>query len=432
MEDFAGMRVTVAGLGHFGGGIAVSRWLVERGAKVLVTDLQGPEKLADSLPQIADLPVELRLGEHREQDFTSADLVVASPAIKPASRYLQAARNAGVKVTTEICLFVERCPAKIIGITGTKGKSTTTAMLGHVLKDHFRTHVGGNIGVSLLSILPEIQNDDLVVLELSSFMLEYLGEARWSPELAIITMIAADHLDRHGTFEAYLEAKKNLVRFQSADDLAILPDACAYRDELAAATAARVVTFGRTGKRLFDLPVPGDHNQLNAQAVFAAASSLGIPWEDTQSALATFSALRHRLELVHESLGVRYYDDSIATIPEAAIAALVSFPPGKVIQIIGGSDKGLPYGAMLAAIKKRAKAALCIGTTGPLLAAGLADAEGSARVYECGNLASAMEQARQIAAPGDVVLLSTGYASYDQFTNFEFRGNEFARLARDA
>lgn len=431
MNDLAGKRVTVAGLGRFGGGIAVSRWLAEQSAAVLVTDQAKPEALADSCKQLQDLPIQYRLGEHREEDFASADLVVASPAIPPNSKYLQAARDKGVPITTEIRLFIERCPAPICGVTGTKGKSTTTAMLGQVLKRRFVTWVGGNIGKSLLFDLPKMQKSDVVVLELSSFMLEYLGETKWSPHVALVTMIAADHLNRHGTMEAYVDAKKNLVRFQGPDDFAVLNEESDYQ-EFAAATAGKVVLYGLTDRKPFELKLPGRHNQLNAQAAFAAANCLGVTWDEAQDALRQFAGLPHRLQLVHEARGVRYYNDSIATIPEAAVAALESFPPKTVIQIVGGSDKKLPLTAMCAALVERAKAVLCIGETGKAIATTLQGASpvGGADVYECGDLSTAMKMARQIASASDVVLLSPGCASYDQFTNFEARGEAFARLAR--
>ena len=434
MTDLKDKRVTVAGLGRFGGGIAVSRWLVEQGARVLVTDQAAPDVLEGSVKQLDGLPIEYRLGEHREADFEKADIVVASPAIPPASLYLQAARAKQIPVTTEIRLFVERCPARVVGVTGTKGKSTTTALLGGMLWQRHRTHVGGNIGKSLLFELPNIHKDDLVVLELSSFMLEYLAEAKWSPHVAVVTMIAADHLDRHGNKEAYVDAKLNLVRFQQKDDVAVLNEACPDRETFARATAARKVYFSLDGRKAFDLKIPGMHNQLNAQAAFAAAELFGVSWEDAQRAVADFRGLPHRLELVHERDGVRYFNDSIATIPEAAIAALASFPPRSVVQIVGGYDKKLDLTAMCAALVEQAKAVLCIGQTGPAIAAmvGQSQKTGAAACYACGDLPTAMKIARQITSPCDVVLLGTGCASYDQFRNFEERGNAFAKLAREA
>jgi len=432
VQELHGKRVTVAGLGRFGGQIAAARWLVQQGAQVLVTDQAAAEKLSQSVEQLRDLALELRLGEHREADFTQADLIVASPAIPPASKYLQAAAAAGVPITTEIRLFIERCPAAIVGITGTKGKSTTTAMLGEMLRRRFVTWVGGNIGHSLLLELDKIQKTHLVVLELSSFMLEHLGAMHWSPHLAVVTMVAADHLDWHGSLEAYIRAKANIVRFQRADDIAVLNEDDPGSLALAAQTRARVVRCGLRDRRPMDLLIPGRHNQSNAQAAFAAAYELGVGRDDAQEALRNFRGLPHRLQLVHEEHGVRYFNDSIATIPEAAVAALDSFAPRRVIQVVGGYDKGLAFTAMCNALLERAKAVLCIGATGKKLAETMSESlhPAAASIYECGDLTTAVKLARQIAAPGDVVLLSPGCASYDQFDNFEKRGETFARLVR--
>ena len=427
--------MTVAGLGRFGGQIAAARWLVGQGARVLVTDQAPPEKLAESASQLRDLSIELRLGEHREEDFTAVDLVVASPAIPPGSKYLQAARSAHVPITTEIRLFIERCPATIIGVTGTKGKSTTTAMLGEILRRRFTTWVGGNIGHSLLPDLDKIVASHLVVLELSSFMLEHLGAMSWSPHLALVTMVAADHLDWHGSQEAYVRSKSNIVRFQRPDDIAVLNEEDPGAMSFANLTEARIVRFGIKDRRPLDLLIPGRHNQSNAQAAFAAAYELGVGRDDAEEALREFRGLPHRLQLVHESNGVIYFNDSIATIPEAAIAALESFPPKRVLQIVGGYDKGLPMTTLCNALLERAKAVLCIGATGKKLADTMSQSAipQAAAVYSCGDLETAIRIAKQNAAPGDVILLSPGYASYDQFANFEKRGEAFtnAALAQD-
>ena len=434
VQEIRNKRVTVAGLGRFGGGIAVARWLVENGATVLVTDQAPPEKLAASVAKLDGLPVEFRLGEQRESDFKNADVVVASPAFSPTNPYLSIARSAGVPVTTEIKLFVERCPATIVGVTGTKGKSTTTAMLGKILQTQFPTWVGGNIGGSLLPDLHRIDATHVAVLELSSYMLHYLGDMRWSPHVALVTLIARDHVEWHGSESEYREAKKNIVRHQRPDDFAVL---CAEEEgslSFASCTRARVVHYGITNRRGFDLRVPGRHNQLNAQGAFAAAALLGVSFDQAQSALADFPGLPHRLQLVHESAaGVRYYNDSIATIPEAAVAALDSFPPKRVIQIVGGHDHGIPLTAMCNALVEKAKAVLCIGATGKKVVEVMSQAahQGGAAVYDCGDLATALKMARSVAAPGDVVLLSTGFKSYDQFANFEERGEAFAKLAAE-
>jgi len=428
MQEVSGKRVTVFGLGRFGGGINVTRWLTEQGAEVVVADEDSPEKLADSVAQLADLPVQFRLGNVRETDFTQADLIVASPAVPPHNIFLAAARAADVAITTEIRLFIERCPAPIVGVTGTKGKSTTTAMLGLMLNCRFTAHVGGNIGGSLLAKLPEIQPADRVVLELSSYMLAHLGEVRWSPPLALVTMVGADHLDWHGSREEYVSAKKNILRFQKPDDVAVLCADDPGASGLAADAVGRVVKYALAGCRPFELRIPGRHNQLNAQGAFAAARCAGVTWEEAQAAIADFRGLPHRLQLVHESGGVRWYNDSIATIPQAAVAALESFESGRVIQIIGGKDKHLPIGPLCDALLSRAKGVLCIGSTGEMLAQAMKSGKD---IHECSSLAAAVDQARRIAVAGDVVLLSPGYPSQDQFVNFEQRGEMFSRLARE-
>jgi UDP-N-acetylmuramoylalanine--D-glutamate ligase len=440
MDDLRNKRVTVAGLGHFGGNIAAARWLVARGAKVLVTDKAEAGKLADGLKQLKGLPVEYRLGGHEVGDFTNADLVVVSPAIKPTNEFVVAARQGGVPVTTEIRLFLERCRAKVVGVTGTKGKSTTTALLGRMLEGSGfgvqgsarKVWVGGNIGKSLLGDLERIGPDDLVVLELSSFMLEYLREAKWSPHVAVVTMLAVDHVDWHGSAEAYIEAKKGIVKFQTEKDWAVLGAEVERAKEFALETRGKVLWFNASGRR-FDLRVPGEHNQFNAQAAFAAASILGVTWEEAQRAVADFGGLPHRLELVHERNGVRYFNDSIATIPEAAVAALRAFEPRTVVQIVGGASKGSDFGAMCQALNERAKAVLCIGQTGVEIEALLRTNAGprGRAVHNCETLEAAMARAKEIARQGDVVLLSTGCASYGQFVNFEERGQRFAKLARE-
>lgn len=433
MQEVSGKRVTVAGLGRFGGQIAAARWLVQNGASVVVTDQASADKLADSVQQLEGLPIEFRLGEHREEDFTNSDLIVASPAIPPTNKYLQSARAAGVPITTEIRLFIERCPAAILGVTGTKGKSTTTAMLGEILRSRFTTWVGGNIGHPLLLELDKIIKTHLVVLELSSFMLEHLGAMQWSPHGAVVTMLACDHLDWHGSREAYVNAKTNIVRHQRPDDFAVLNEEDPGSIALAGATQARIVWFGLMGRRPLELILPGRHNQSNAQAAFAAAYQMGVGRDDAEEALRNFRGLPHRLQLVHEENGVRYFNDSIATVPEAATAALDSFPHKRVIQVVGGYDKGLPLVAMCNALVERAKAVLCIGATGKTIEQMMSDSphQGAASVYYCGDLPTAMRVARQIVAPGDVVLLSPGCASYDQFVNFEKRGEMFAELAAE-
>jgi UDP-N-acetylmuramoylalanine--D-glutamate ligase len=427
MQDVRDKRVTVAGLGRFGGQIAAARWLVEQGAKVLVTDVSPLEKLADSVAQLEGLPIEYRLGGHREEDFALADLVVVSPAIPLTNAFIRKAIEAGVPTTSEIQLFIERCPGVILGVTGTKGKSTCSALLGEMLRSRFTTWVGGNIGKSLLMDLPKMSHTDMVVLEMSSFMLEHLRPMRWSPRVAVVTMLSVDHIEWHGSVEAYIDAKKNIVRFQRPDDIAVLNGEDEASRAFARETPGRVIKYGGERRPLELRFLSGRHNQLNAQAALAAAMAVGVSFDAAQAAVRELRGLPHRQELVHESGGIRWINDSIATIPEAAIAALEAFPDKRVIQIVGGYDKHLSLKAMCDALSARAKAVLCIGQT----AAMIFEMTKNVPIYRCGDLATAVKLARKTAIHGDVVLLSTGCASYDQFENFEKRGEAFARLAKE-
>ncbi len=424
MTDVRDRRVTVLGLGHFGGGLAVSRWLVGEGARVTVADDAAAERLGDSVRQLAGLPIEFRLGGG---PLPPADLVVASPAVPPTHPALVAARAAGTPVTTEICLFAERCPAPVFGVTGTKGKSTTSAVLGRMLGPG--TWVGGNIGKSLLADLPAIRPDHRVVLELSSFMLHYLGRAGWSPHVAVVTLLTRDHLDWHGSVENYVADKGQIVAHQGPADLAVLNGRDPAQAPLAAATAARVVRFNTGSERPFALRLSGDHNQVNAQAAFAAAATTGVTWDAAQAAVADFAGLPHRLQVVADAGGVRWVNDSIATIPEAAVAALRSFPAGRTLQIVGGSGKkALDTADLCAALAAEARLVLCVGETGDALAAAV-NGRSAGRARACGDLATAVAVARAAARPGDVVLLSPGHPSYDQFVHFQDRGDLFTRLA---
>ncbi len=428
MQQIAGKRILVLGLGHFGGGVAAAKWLVSQGANVTVADQEPAEKLSDSMDQLTGLAIDYRLGG-AVADVSEFDCIVASPAIPPSHPLLAAARSAGVPITTEIRLFIERCPAKIIGVTGTKGKSTTASLIAAMLQMRHRTWLGGNIGKSLLFDLPEIRPDDCVVLELSSYMLEHLRPARWSPHVAVITMIARDHLEWHGSFAAYIAAKQTIVDFQTPHDFVFSGGDDPHTQVLASVSHGRWIKV-ESSQRRFALRLLGEHNQLNARVAFAVAKLFGVGWEEAQAAVGDFGGLPHRLQLVHEADGVRWINDSIATIPQAAVAALELFPAGRVIQIIGGSvKKDLDMTPLCQAIRDHAKAAICIAQLGPALATMLRDAGFGSHTHEATDLPSAVAIARKLAAAGDVILLSPGSASYGEFTNFQRRGERFIELA---
>ena len=431
-ENLAAKRVVVMGLGRFGGGVGVSRFLTRRGADVLVTDLKPAEQLHDAIEQLERLPIEYRLGEHNVGDFTTADLIVVNPAVDPRqNRFLRAAAAAGVPLTTEIRLLIESLPpgCRTIGVTGTAGKSTVTAMIGHTLE---HAYVGGNIGGSLLDRVDDIASGDWVVLELSSFMLEALAPLRWSPAVAVITNLHPNHLDRHGTFEDYTAAKQQIFRHQSPDDTLIVAadlDPAVYHS-----APSTIVRVDSPSGRRFALQIPGAHNRLNAALAAAACEAAGTPRDVFHARLAEFQGLPHRLQPVCERAGVSYYNDSKATTPEAAqlaIASITDTPastgPSRLHVILGGYDKGVDLTPLARYAAERCGAIYTIGATGPTIAAA---AGGRAQVTECGTLDRAVAVCLKNAAPGDTVLLSPGCASWDQFEDFQQRGAAFTELVR--
>ncbi len=449
MYDASGRRVTVMGLGRFGGGAGVTHWLAEQGADVLVTDLEPEERLKDSVAAIRPLVdsgrVALRLGGHNVSDFTTCDLVVANPAVpKPwENRFLRAATAAGIPITTEIELVVQRLDRRrVIGVTGSAGKSTTAALIHHILKEGGEAVVfGGNIGGSLLGQLEETKrrrdeetkNEPWVVLELSSAMLHWLHA--WSPRVAVVTNISDNHKDWHGTFEHYVASKQVIVEHQGAGDVAVL--GCGAFDWWLPQGVERAVV---THDAVFGpLTIPGRHNQVNAAMAMRAVLTIGIAGlteERIRSAAAVFPGLPHRLQFVGEARSVRFYNDSKSTTPESTGLALDAFAeqsgngwPTQVHLIAGGYDKG----ADLHRIWRNAellRGLYTIGATGDAIADGAAAEHGEWHVRRCGTLECAVDDAVGRAKPGDVILLSPGCASWDQFENYERRGERFVELAK--
>lgn len=424
MTALKGKRVVVMGLGRFGGGVGVSRFLVEQGAQVLVTDTASEEDLRQSVAQLVGLPIRFRLGGHDEADFRDADLIVVNPAVDPrGNRYLLAAADAGVSTTTEIRLAVERLNrSRTIGITGTAGKSTTTAMIGHALIEacgEGRVHVGGNLGGSLLPHLRTIAQDHWVVLELSSFMLETLGE--WSPHIAVVTNLSDNHLDRHETMSAYAAAKQHILSHQAPGDHAVLGDSVASWASLTKGTVTIVASPCE-----IDLLIPGRHNRLNAGYARAACLAAGVPAPAVELALRSFAGLPHRLQCVADHNGVRFFNDSKSTTPESARLALDVFEPGTVHAILGGYDKKSDLAPFARYAAERCAAIYTIGQTGPAVAAAAHSVAGHCAIHPCGELDQAVRSAIEQAKAGQVVLLSPACASWDQFEHFEARGRAFA------
>ncbi len=442
--NLTGKRVLVMGLGLFGGGVGVVRFLVREGAVVTVTDLRSERELTASVRALDGLPVAFRLGGHEEADFRNADLIVANPAVPRSSRFLQVAESAGVPITSEICLFVGRCPAPAIGVTGSSGKTTTTSLLGDMLKrKDERTLIGGNIGGSLLDALDILHCDAAipVVLELSSFQLDRLGDLPWSPHIAVLTNFAANHLDVHGSLKAYRKAKQQIVAHQSRGDWAVVngEDAEVSRwpgngQRVVFAVEGDGQVFVRDGKirhavggaarticSVDALRLRGRHNLANALAATGAALLCGVAEGDIAEVLRTFQGVPHRLEQVAEVNGVFYVNDSIATSPDRTRIALEAFDK-PIVLIAGGYDKGIAFDELGHAIVKQVAHLIVMGETGDAIADA---AKGGPAIHRVKNLAAAMACATRLAQRGDVVLLSPASASYDQFRNFEERGERF-------
>jgi UDP-N-acetylmuramoylalanine--D-glutamate ligase len=459
--DLDRKRVLVMGLGIHGGGVGVVRFLARRGALVTVTDLRNADQLRSSLDSLAGLPVRYVLGEHRAADFRSADLVIRNPAVPRESLYLQIARAAGVAITMEMPLFFQLCPGPILGITGTKGKTTTTLLTGAMLRqEHPDTVVAGNLRVSALEALPRISADTPVVLELSSWQLEGLGEAQISPQYACVTNISPDHLNRYNGMAAYAEAKQQLFRWQRPDGVVILN----HDDDAAVAGWAdmapgevgwfgartsewpggdtRAVTYDDSGVwqggelicRADEIALTGRHNLANVAAAAALAGRFGVSSTAIRAAVQAFSGVEHRLELVRTLAGVRYINDTAATSPAAGIAAIQSFD-APIILIAGGADKKLPFDQLARVALARVKAIILLEGTAT---AGLAQALRSAAPADAqpilgpfDNFARAITAARALAADGDVVLLSPGCASFGMFVNEFQRGEAFRRIVNE-
>jgi UDP-N-acetylmuramoylalanine--D-glutamate ligase len=456
---FAGKRITIMGLGFFGGTIGLARYLVAQGAQVTVTDLQAAAALQDSVAALAGLPVRFVLGRHERADFTDVDLVFASPAVRQDSPYLDAARGRGVPVDTEMNLFMRLCRGTVIGITGSHGKTTTTSLLGAILRAvHPRTQVGGNIGGSLLPQVAAIEPGDPIVLELSSFQLEALAALRRSPHIGLLLNLAPNHLDRHGSMEAYLAAKRQIFADQGPEDTAILnaddPQLQRLVGELRSQprffSCAQAVAEGSylAGQRLVvahagtvsevcrvtDIPLRGRHNVANVLAAVTAADAWGVPAAVMRQVIRTFPGVEHRLERVCERQGVSFYNDSIATSPTATLAALEAIQQ-PIWLIAGGYDKGIPLQPLGEAIVQRVNGVFLIGATAQPIAQAIESARRPGSVLPtvtfCRDLREAVQAASSAASAGEVVLLSPACASYDQFRNFVERGRLFKQFVSE-
>ncbi len=441
--EFRGQRTTIMGLGHFGGGAAAARWLAQQGALVTVTDLADEKTLADSLAAVADEPIaRFHLGGHREEDFRDADLVVVNPAVRPDNRWLEIARQSGALLTSEIELFLRACPASVIGVTGSNGKSTTAAMVASILRaDGRRAWLGGNIGRSLLPQLEEIQADDWAVLELSSFQLRHLGGDAPMPQVAVLTNCSPNHLDWHPDYADYRAAKQRILTGQTSRDLAVLNTGDAEVNSWGPLVRGRRLPPVSLDE-IPSLPVPGQHNRVNAACAAAAALGAGCSRSAIRRGLESFHALPQRLERLAVIDGRVFYNDSTATTPESTRAAIDAVDE-PIWLLLGGGDKGCDFEDLLAAIAEKVRGVAVFGEIRRVLQPQLAAKLELVPKLELGNegdwpvdsamaetIGQAFRWCWERSRPGHAIVFSPACPSGGQFRNFRRRGEAFLQLVR--
>lgn len=448
-SDLKGKKVTVMGLGLHGGGVGTVAFLSRLGAQVTVTDLRSAGELKESLSKLEGASgIRYSLGGHRVEDFEGADMVVKNPGIPWGNEFIKNAERSGAKIEMDSSLFFKLCKGKIIGVTGTKGKTTVSSLIFEILKAAGRDALKVGIGqVSVLDKLDEIDADTLVVFELSSWRLSALGRCKTSPSVAVITNIYPDHLNYYGDMEAYVADKKNIFIFQNESDICVMnadnPECLGMLKEIPsnAFVFSKDGQSGMRGSHIEDgeivfrddsgsraimdsdeIRIKGAHNIHNVLAAVSAACAMGIDSESIRKGVSNFSGNPHRLEFVREIGGVKYYNDSAATTPESAIAGLKSFSE-PVVMICGGSDKNLDMSRFSKEISRHAKHVVFLKGTATDKMLSILDRQKSFSIAE--SMTEAVDLVREETVSGDIVLLSPGAASFGMFLNEFDRGDKF-------
>jgi UDP-N-acetylmuramoylalanine--D-glutamate ligase len=427
---FRDKRITVMGLGLLGRGVGDAKYLAECGAELIVTDLKSKEDLAESVAQLEEYKnLTFVLGEHREQDFRERDFILKAAGVPLDSPYIAEAKKNGIPVRMSADLFAEIAKIPVIGITGTRGKSSVTHMIHAILSEAGKPVVlGGNVrGVSTLSLLPEVTPEHTAVLELDSWQCQGWGEARMSPHIAVFTTFYPDHLNYyHENMDAYLTDKAHIFLHQTEKDTLILGKQCAptvidrYADVIRSRT---VVTDELKLPDTWMLKIPGVHNRYNAALALAAARALEIDDEVSRKALEEFKGVPGRLELVREVKGIKIYNDTTSTTPEATLAALSALHPFQTVLIMGGSDKNLDMSTLVAKLPEVKKVVLLAGSGTDRIKAENASVHNS--------IEEAVAEAMSTAQKGDNILLSPAFASFGMFKNEFDRGDQFNAIVKE-
>src|SRR6202161_1140493 len=446
LMDLKDKRVLVVGLGK--SGVASALFLKAHGARVTVSDTKSGDELRNEIPALLDHGITVKTGGHGERTFRGQDLIVVSPGVPVDAPLLVQARALSEPVIGEIELAAQFLPGPIVAITGSNGKTTTTTLAGEILTaGGLSTLVGGNIGTPAISLAERATRETAIVLEVSSFQLETIQTFR--PKVAVVLNVTPDHLDRHRTFEAYVDAKARIFENQRSDDFAVLNEDDASCVAMAARTRAQVFWFSRQkevkqgawvrdGNILFrdergqhevmlvsEIPLKGAHNLENVLAAVCAGALMGCAPEKIRQAVRDFKAVEHRLEFVATIRGVDYYNDSKATNVDATIKALESFP-ANIHLILGGKDKGSDYTVLNDLVRQRVKRVYTIGAAAAKIESQIKAAE----IVHAETLDHALRKAHAAAQPGDVVLLAPACASFDQFKNYEERGRVFKEIVQ--
>ena len=442
-------RVLVVGLGK--SGVASALFLKAHGARVTVSDNKSGDELRNEIPALLDHGITVETGGHGERTFREQDLIVVSPGVPVDAPMLQQARSLGEMVIGEIELAAQFLRGPIVAITGSNGKTTTTALTGEIMTaGGLPTLVGGNIGTPAISLVERDKPETVIVLEVSSFQLETIQT--FHPKIAVVLNVTPDHLDRHRTFEAYTDAKARMFENQKGDDFAVLNADDPTCVAMAARTGAQVFWFSRQkeveqgawerdGKVLFrdgerqreimlgsEIPLKGAHNLENVLAAVCAGALMGCAPEKIRQAVREFKAVEHRLEFVATIRGVDYYNDSKATNVDATIKALESFP-ANIHLILGGKDKGSDYSVLNDLLRQRVKRVYTIGAAAEKIESQIVSSKGGEiEVVHAQTLENALRKANSVAEAGDVVLLAPACASFDQFKSYEHRGKVFKEI----
>jgi UDP-N-acetylmuramoylalanine--D-glutamate ligase len=456
MNAWNGKRVLILGAARQG--LALARWLVLHGARVTLSDMRSEAELRLARESLAEYPLTWALGGHPLELLDSADVLCLSGGVPLTLPIVAEALKRGILLSNDSQIFMEVVPCKTIGITGSAGKTTTTTLVGRMAKNAYgeKAYIGGNIGDPLINYVDNMQADDIAILEISSFQLDQMTV---SPNVAAVLNITPNHLDRHGTMEAYAAAKARILEFQSKDDVAVLgrddKGAWSLRDKVHGKLytfSLRELDEGLNGTYLQDgllnlrdketyiplilrekILLRGDHNMLNVLAAFAIGHAAGFPLDGMLDAVDGFRGVPHRLELVRELRGVRWYNDSTSSAPERSLAAIRAFEE-PIVLLLGGRDKNLPWEELMRLVSERVDHVVLFGEAADKIrktVASLGLRETRFTVTQTDGLREAVIKAAEVAESGDVVLLSPGGTSFDEFKDFAERGERFREWVQE-